>query len=148
MAFNNVLKFSKRAAESSSLPWTTSLTALATCANTGLVVPACSNGAMSFLSRKSPPASGLPAMARRRTSLADSSIKAILMVGCALISVSEPDDVALGHNAQGLGTKFLRIEVVVEADQHDLTVTNFFWNHLQQRERRRIAGVPVIGEHE
>src|SRR2546428_3414111 len=132
MALSSVPRFRSRAADSASVPLTTSLMALATCANTGTFAPAASSGVMSFLRRKSPTASGLPAMARRRTSFADSSIKARLMVGCGLNLVSEPDNIALGHDTQGLGTESLRVEIMMEADQHDLIAADFFREHRQQ----------------
>ena len=51
-----------------SLASTTDLIPSATFAKTGTLAPACSSGAMSFLMRKSPGATTLPAIARRRVS--------------------------------------------------------------------------------
>src|SRR5688572_2585720 len=111
MALIRVLRLRRRAADSASVPVTRSVMDLATCAKTGTFAPACSSGAMSFLRRKSPSARGLPAIASRRTSFADSSIKARLIGRMGL--VSKPDDVAFGHDAQRFGAQFLRVEVMV-----------------------------------
>src|SRR5436190_18006000 len=96
--------------------------ALATWAKTGTFAPACSRGAISFFRRKSPTASGLPAIDSRRTSFADSSIKARLMVNEIL--VGEPNDIFGGNNAQGLGAELLRIEVVMEPEQDHLVMAH------------------------
>ena len=59
---------SRFSADVSSGPSMTSLAASATLANTGALAPACSSGGSSFLSRKSPLATTLPATASRRAS--------------------------------------------------------------------------------
>ena len=68
MEFTSVASSRSAAAEVCSLLSASRFTASATFANTGAFWPACSSGGTSFLRRKSPGATTLPAIASRRTS--------------------------------------------------------------------------------